>query len=205
MIILALEFSSERRSVAVARGENVLAEVAEENSGRMTHAFEMIENVLAAAKMEREEIETIAIGRGPGSYTGIRGAIALAQGWQLAHGITICGVNSAEAIAAQAQAKFYMGEVNVAIYAQRGEFYLGIWKISASTREEILPLKIISAEEIEKRKMAGEIFVGPKFGKILFPRATEVAQLAVAKNNFVRGENLTPIYLRAPNFVKTQS
>ena len=65
----------------------------------------MIEKVLAAAKIEREEIEVLAVGLGPGSYTGIRVAISIAQGWQLARGVKLLGIGSAECLAAQAQAE----------------------------------------------------------------------------------------------------
>jgi len=76
---LALEFSSSQRSVAVARAGRVLAETSEAG-GRETHAFGMIEKVLAAAKIGRAEIECLAVGLGPGSYTGIRVALSIAQG-----------------------------------------------------------------------------------------------------------------------------
>ena len=72
----------------------------------------------------------IAVGLGPGSYTGIRAAIAMAQGWQLARGVKLLGVSSAEALAAQAQAENIFGRVNLVIDAQRGEFYLATWEIS---------------------------------------------------------------------------
>ena len=48
----------------------------------------------------REAIEAIAVGLGPGSYTGIRAAIALAQGWQLAREVKTLGVSSVAAMAA---------------------------------------------------------------------------------------------------------
>ncbi|MEI9863786.1 MAG: tRNA (adenosine(37)-N6)-threonylcarbamoyltransferase complex dimerization subunit type 1 TsaB [Limisphaerales bacterium] len=88
MTILALEFSSAQRSVALARDGFVLAE-ASEAGGRETHAFGMIEKVLATAKIRREEIDCLAIGLGPGSYTGIRVALSIAQGWQLAREVKL--------------------------------------------------------------------------------------------------------------------
>ena len=88
---MALEFSSEQRSAAVARDGIVLSEAVERDGGRVTNAFGLIEKALAAAKISREEIEAIAVGLGPGSYTGIRAAIAVAQGWQLARGIKLLG------------------------------------------------------------------------------------------------------------------
>ena len=104
MTILALEFSSAQRSVAIARDGDVLAE-ASETGGRGTNAFGLIEKVLAAAKIGREEIECLAVGLGPGSYTGIRVALSIAQGWQLARGVKLLGIGSVECLAAQAQAE----------------------------------------------------------------------------------------------------
>jgi len=63
MTILALEFSSARRSVALARDGVVLAE-ADATGGRATHAFGLIGQVLAAAKVHRDEIRVIAVGWG---------------------------------------------------------------------------------------------------------------------------------------------
>src|SRR5580704_7966632 len=124
MTILALEFSSPQRSVAVLRmGDTPVVAEAIEAGGRNTTAFGMIEKVLAEAKIEREEIDVIVVGLGPGSYTGIRAAISIAQGWRLARGIKLLGVNSVEAIAAQAQVENFFGRVNVVIDAQRNEFY----------------------------------------------------------------------------------
>jgi tRNA threonylcarbamoyladenosine biosynthesis protein TsaB len=202
MTILAFEFSSEQRSVALARGGVVLSEAAESGGHRVTNAFSLAEKVLAEAKIPREEIEVIAVGLGPGSYTGIRAAIAIAQGWQLARGVRLLGVNSAECLAAQAQAEKLFGRVNVVIDAQRTEFYLAGWEISAAERRELSPLKIVPAAEIEARKSAGEICVGPEAARVLFPGAAMTARLAAGRTDFVAGEKLEPVYLRETAFVK---
>ncbi|MEY4916183.1 MAG: tRNA ((37)-N6)-threonylcarbamoyltransferase complex dimerization subunit type 1 TsaB [Verrucomicrobiota bacterium] len=199
MIMLALEFSSDRRSVALARDGEVLAEAAQQTEARATDALGLIEKVLADAKMSREEIEVIAVGLGPGSYTGIRAAIAVAQGWQLARGVKLLGVSSVDALAAQAQAANIFGRVNVTVDAQRGEFYVGVWELSADRRVEVSPLKIIAAAEVAQRKAAGETFLGADFS----PTATAVARLAAGRNDFVAGGELQPIYLRATTFVKS--
>lgn len=202
MTTLALEFSSEQRSVAVARDGVVLAEAAESGGYRVTNAFGLIEKVLATATIARDEIEVIAVGLGPGSYTGIRAAISLAQGWQLATGVKLLGVSSAEALAAQAQAQTLLGRVNVVIDAHRGEFYLATWEISKTSRREIVPLKIVPGAGIETLKIAGETCVGPEAGQILFPSAAMLAQLAAQRTDFKAGEILEPIYLRETTFVK---
>ena len=207
MTILALEFSSSQRSVALARNGRVLAETSE-TGGRETHAFGMIEKVLAAAKIARAEIECLAVGLGPGSYTGIRVALAIAQGWQLATGVKLLGLGSADCLAAQARAEKIFGRVNVVIDAQRGEFYRAAFEISETGVKEIEPLKIVPAAEIETRAGAGEILIGPEVtsrfssGKILFPEAKTLAARAAQRTDFVAGEKLEPIYLRETNFVK---
>src|SRR6185369_6233116 len=107
MTILALEFSSEQRSVAILRGKTVAEAV--ETGGRHTAAFGLIEKVLADAQVEREQIDVLGIGLGPGSYTGIRSAIALAQGWQLARRVRLAGVSTVQCMAAQAHALGWRG------------------------------------------------------------------------------------------------
>jgi tRNA threonylcarbamoyladenosine biosynthesis protein TsaB len=209
MTILALEFSSGQRSVALAGGGNVFVETLE-SAGRGTSAFSMIEKVLARARSERETVETLAVGLGPGSYTGVRAAIALAQGWQLARGIKTTGVSSAAAIAARARTEKIFGRWNIAINAQREEFYVAAYEISEIACAEIAPLKILPLADLQSRARQGEKFIGPeaaKFfphGREVFPRALEVAQLAAAQNHFLPGEKLEPIYLRETNFVKAR-
>jgi tRNA threonylcarbamoyladenosine biosynthesis protein TsaB len=203
MMILAFEFSAAQRSVALARDGVVLAEAVETGGYRVTNAFGLTEKVLAQAKISRSEIEVVAVGLGPGSYTGIRAAIAVAQGWQLARGVKLLGVSSADGLAAQAQAAKIFGRVNVVIDAQRGEFYLGGWEISETECQAIAPLKIVPAVEITARETVGEICVGPEMKRLLFPSAARMARLATGRTDFVPGEKLEPVYLRAVNFVKS--
>ena len=227
MKILAIEFSAPQRSVAVLRrdefheshsekrsgtredrpSETIVSEVIE-SGARNTKSLEMIENALRDAKLEREQIECLAIGLGPGSYTGIRAAIALAQGWQIAAGAKILGVSSVESIAAQAQTENFCGAVNVVIDAQRNEFYLARYEIGSDKYRETEPLRIVSLAQIQDRATAGEFLIGPEVtrwfpcGKIVFPRAATLAKLAMNRTNFISGEKLEPIYLRETTFVK---
>ncbi|MGA2788408.1 MAG: tRNA (adenosine(37)-N6)-threonylcarbamoyltransferase complex dimerization subunit type 1 TsaB [Verrucomicrobiota bacterium] len=210
MTILALEFSSPQRSVAVLATEGVICETIE-TGGQSTRVFSMIEKVLAEAKIEREQIDVMVIGLGPGSYTGIRVALSVAQGWQLASrngGVKMLGIGSAECVAAQAQAEKISGRVNVVIDAQRNEFYLAAYEISAAAWKEVEPLQIVTRAEMESRASLKEILIGPEVtrwfpnGRMVFPRASVLGQLALNRNDFVAGDKLEPIYLRETNFVK---
>jgi tRNA threonylcarbamoyl adenosine modification protein YeaZ len=207
MKILALEFSSRERSVAVL-GEGGSCVTAMETGGRTVHAFELIERALAEARLEREQIECLAVGLGPGSYTGIRAAISVAQGWQLALGVKLLGVGSAGCLAWQAQRQGWFGAVNIAIDAQRNEYYLARYEISSVERREIAPLRLASFEEVARHAKAGEMVVGPdadklfERGRALYPTAEAVGLLAVGRKDFVAGEKLEPVYLRETSFVK---
>ena len=208
MKILALEFSAAQRSVAVACGAGHVREVIATSKGNTMEPFAMIEAALADANVQRHEIEGIVVGLGPGSYTGIRAGIALAQGWQLARDVKLLGIASVAAIAAQAQEDGLRGTVNVVVDAQRGEFYLATWELSDAGQLETGPLRIASADEIKSRAAADQVILGPEVtrwfpsGWIVFPRAATLARLASTRTGFVSGETLEPIYLRETAFVK---
>src|SRR5436309_3367594 len=110
MKILALEFSSDLRSVAVVQGGHVRGR-AEESGARARRGVSLMEAALREARLEREQVECVAVGLGPGSYTGIRSAIALAQGWQLAREIRSIGISSVDCLAAAAQEEKIWGRV----------------------------------------------------------------------------------------------
>ena len=208
MKILALEFSSAQRSVAIACDGVHVREAIESGRGNTMQPFAMIESVLADAQVAREAVERIVVGLGPGSYTGIRAGIALAQGWQLARNVQLAGVSSAEAIAAQAHADGLRSRVNVVIDAQRGEFYLGVWELSDETHREASPLRIVSWEALDSLAQAGEPIIGPEVtrwfatGRTVFPRAAMLAKLARWSKAPDDGASLEPIYLRETAFVK---
>ncbi|HEY3763006.1 MAG TPA: tRNA (adenosine(37)-N6)-threonylcarbamoyltransferase complex dimerization subunit type 1 TsaB [Verrucomicrobiae bacterium] len=207
MMTLALEFSSSQRSVALAK-EGVVLNEAIETGGRGTAAFSMIERVLAAAKVEREQIEMICVGLGPGSYTGIRAAISIAQGWQLARQTRVAGISSVEALAAQAQSDNIFGQVSVVIDAQRNEFSLAVFEVSQNGWKEIESLKIVPPENISTQAAKDRILVGPGVtrwfpqGRDIFPRASHLVRLVRQHGRAIAVEKLEPIYLREMTFAK---
>jgi tRNA threonylcarbamoyladenosine biosynthesis protein TsaB len=212
MKILALEFSSPQRSAALVQASHSPAKIVEyeavESGAHSNKPFEMIEEVLRQSGIEREQVERLAIGLGPGSYAGIRGSIALAQGWQLGAETPIQGVSSAECVAAQAHAEGVTGGIAVVIDAQRGEFYLACYELTSGGWREVEPLGLASAAKVSEREQHGDLLVGPEVlnwfpkGRTVFPRAATLGRLALDQTNFISGEDLQPIYLRTPNFVK---
>jgi tRNA threonylcarbamoyladenosine biosynthesis protein TsaB len=205
MKILAVEFSSENRSVALLE-DNVVLAVASEHGGR--RVIGLVEQALQNAACEREEVDTIVVGLGPGSYTGIRGAISFAQGWQMGRPVQLIGLSSVECLAAQAEAEKIFGIVNMVVDAQRDEFYVACFQIEAAGRRELEPLRLAGEEEILSRLRAGETVVGPDLESWfpqaigLYPDAATLGQLADGRTDFVSGDKLEPIYLRETTFKK---
>jgi tRNA threonylcarbamoyladenosine biosynthesis protein TsaB len=210
MKILALEFSSAQRSVAVVQmgkeaGPLLLGRAVEVNGHR---ALALVEESLRQARCEREEIETIVVGLGPGSYTGIRGAIALAQGWQLGRGVQLLGLSSVECLIAGAAREKVQGSVSIIIDAQRSEYYLARYEIGGGAWRETEALRLASLAEIEELAGRGERLLGPGVtewfpsAQNLYPDAAMLGRLAAGRRDFMPGEKLEPIYLRETTFKK---
>ena len=158
--------------------------------------------------MEREQIDRVAVGLGPGSYTGVRSAIALAQGWQLARQVQVQGISSMECLAVEAHRRGIFGVVSVVVDAQRSEFHLITYRVTPTCHREMEPLRLASLKDIQERSRLGDIIVGPEVNKwfetghVLFPSAYALLSLAVDRRMFVSAEELEPIYLRETSFVK---
>jgi tRNA threonylcarbamoyl adenosine modification protein YeaZ len=204
MKILALEFSSPMRSVAVAVGNEVRGR-ATEHGARQTNAFALISESLQQASVAREDIECIAVGAGPGSYAGVRIAIAIAQGWALAKPMKLLGINSADCVAARLHAGGTRGLISVLAQAQKEEMFAARYRLG-NTWELVEPFAPLAPEESGKRAQAGEILVrlatNPTETDAVFPDATFLAQLAATRSDFMESAQLEPVYLRQAEFIK---
>jgi tRNA threonylcarbamoyladenosine biosynthesis protein TsaB len=100
VLCLGIETSSRRGSVALVRDGTLLARAEHEQPN--THAEQLrplLARVLEEAKLDKRAIERVAVGIGPGSFTGLRVGIAFAQGIALGLGIPCVGVGSLSAMA----------------------------------------------------------------------------------------------------------
>ena len=209
MTILALEFSSPQRSVAVLESDvrHVCGFASERNSSG-GQALNLVAMALSEARLELERIDCIVVGLGPGSYAGIRAAISLAQGWQLARNVKLLAGSSSECLAQQAQAEALFGRVHIVMDAQRNEFYLAGYEIKTGMMRMVEPLRLATLAEVEAKVKAGDTLIGPEVtrwfsrGHNLFPDAAMLARMSVGRTDFVPGETLAPIYLRETSFVK---
>ena len=213
MRLLAFETATEACSVAVLVDGEVRErfEVAPRRHAEL--ALPWADALLAEAGVAKSQLDAIAVGRGPGAFTGVRLAVALAQGIALALDRPVLPVSTLAALAAQAPGE----RVIAAIDARMGEVYLG----------RFLP------DDGEPRPAGGETVVAPalavlpqdegwhglgtgfaaadgalrqRLGAALarvdaqaLPRAADVARLgarAFARGEAIAPERLEPAYLR---------
>lgn len=120
MLTLALETSTSLGSVAIGRGDDLISECA--LAVQATHSETVLDEVarlLALAGIESREIQRVVVGAGPGSFTGVRIAAALAKGWCHARDIPLYAYSSLRVVAASSGV-----ERACALFdARRGEVY----------------------------------------------------------------------------------
>ena len=202
MKILAIEFSTNYKSVAVGSDGEVIG-YCEESVDSTLKPFRMIEMALSKANVDIKEIDCLSVGIGPGSYTGIRIAISVAQGWQLARNVKLLGINTVESMAEKLAYNKLNNKYRIIVDAQRGEFYCADYDVENGGFKCVKELSIVDSNAIGK---TDRVLVGTdikiKNAIQLAPDAKSIYRLSVNNNNFVEGEKLEPIYLRQISFVK---
>jgi len=129
MKILALDTATEACSVALWLDGQVVLDAVELSHGHAQRILPMIEALLAAQGLRLADLDGLAVGRGPGGFTGVRLAISVAQGLALGAGLPAVGVSN---LAAVAQAVFErnpaVGRVLVCNDARMKEVYTGLYR-----------------------------------------------------------------------------
>lgn len=107
MLILGIDTSTKLCSVALYDSEKgVLGEINVTVSKNHSHIIlPMIDRLFSFAEKTVEEVERIAVGIGPGSFTGIRVGMAIAKGLAIGKNISIVGISGLEALAGSIQGR----------------------------------------------------------------------------------------------------
>jgi tRNA threonylcarbamoyl adenosine modification protein YeaZ len=138
MLILAADTSLPILSAALMRDDALIGAVAVEGkNSRNEKLLPAIDWLLTEAAIERSAIDLFAVTRGPGSFTGVRIALATMQGLAMALGKPVCAMSTHEAIAPVS------GRAAIVDDAGRGEFYVSIFE---DGREVIAPHLALRAE-----------------------------------------------------------
>ncbi|WP_282205962.1 tRNA (adenosine(37)-N6)-threonylcarbamoyltransferase complex dimerization subunit type 1 TsaB [Kitasatospora fiedleri] len=124
MLLLAFDTATPAVTAAVHDGERVLAESYEVDARRHGELLlPTIAAVLRAAGADKRDLTHLAVGVGPGPYTGLRVGLVTAAALGDALGLPVHGVCTLDAIAHQARAEGLAGAFAVATDARRKEVY----------------------------------------------------------------------------------
>ena len=200
MLLLALDTATAAVSVAVSRDGTLLAERSVPDARRHAELLApLVAEVLDAAAVERGDLDAVAVGVGPGPFTGLRVGVVTARTFGAVLGIPVLGVCSLDPIAL---ASGLEGEFRVATDARRKEVYWAAYE-NGSTG-----LRRVTGPSVDK---PGEVdFTGPVAGEgaFLYPQALPDAReprvpAAAAICAWVAAGLPTlepvPLYLRRPD------
>src|SRR5229473_1868676 len=137
MNLLAIDTSTDFCSVAASRGAALVSRHEPAGRRQAERILDMVGEVLAEARLEIAEIEGIAYGAGPGSFTGLRIAAGVTQGLALALGIGVVGVGTLLALAEQAAQESAGDRIIACLDAHMGEVYHAAYRRDGAGWEEV--------------------------------------------------------------------
>jgi len=97
--ILAFDTAAAHCAAAVLRDDRLLLRVDPMTTGQAEHLIPMLESLLAEAGLRWPDLDAIAVGTGPGNFTGIRIGVSAARGLALGLGRPAIGVSGLEVLA----------------------------------------------------------------------------------------------------------
>jgi tRNA threonylcarbamoyladenosine biosynthesis protein TsaB len=163
MLVLAFDTSSRVVSVALCDDDHVLAR-RDVEAPPAEGLLGWVDEVLAEARVAREAVELVAVGTGPGLFTGTRVGVATAKGIAFALGRPLVGVSSLVAVrcAASADGRRIDG---VMIDAGRGEVYaLGSAGSAGSAADGSDDAPFLARPEVARARLSGSLVASASLG-----------------------------------------
>lgn len=218
-LILLIETSTAKLSVALARDGKVIASrECEEPRLQASLTAPLVKEVLDSQGLTMADCNAVCVGKGPGSYTGLRVGVSTAKGLAFGAGVPLIAIGSLDVLVAGAdpgQASYVVPMID----ARRMEVYTAVFSPDG---EQLTPVeaKIISPESFAGELAAGPVlFIGDgalKCREVIthpnarfeeaWPLAANMAALAQKAFDETRFEDLAyfePFYLK--DFVATVS
>ncbi|PSV55236.1 tRNA (adenosine(37)-N6)-threonylcarbamoyltransferase complex dimerization subunit type 1 TsaB [Photobacterium sp. GB-1] len=217
--ILAVDTATENCSVALLMGDEVISRCEYAPREHTTKILPMVDTVLAEAGIKLNQLDALAYGQGPGSFTGVRIGIGIAQGLAFGADLPMVGVSTLAAMAQGTYRVHQADNVLSAIDARMGEIYWGQyqrkidgdWQIIGA-EQVIVPDALVESVQTETgiwltAGTAWEVYADTlaklpfemQQGSVLYPDSQDMVHLA--KFAFARGESVSaevasPVYLR---------
>ncbi len=124
MRVLAVDTTTEACSVALQNGEEVIARFEEVGRSHAQQILGMVDAVLAEAQWSLSKLDGLAAGVGPGSFTGVRISVAVAQGLAFGADLRVLPISTLEALALQVVQRG-ASQALACLDARMGEVYWG--------------------------------------------------------------------------------
>lgn len=217
--ILALDTATENCSVALLVDEKVYVRSEVAPRDHTKKILPMVDEVLKEAGVTLAELDALAFGRGPGSFTGVRIGIGIAQGLAFGADLPMVAISTLEAMAQGVYRKHGASDVVCAIDARMSEVYWGRFSRQEDgtwnkvDQECVTPPQLAAENSQADDKVwltAGtgwdaysealaQVAFKTEKSEVLFPDAEDIVQLAkleFAKGNTVDAEEASPVYLR---------
>jgi tRNA threonylcarbamoyladenosine biosynthesis protein TsaB len=216
MNILAVDTSSKTCSVGLTLGRQVVDASFTSDRTHSRHLMGMVDDVLRLAGVALQDLDALAVTRGPGTFTGLRIGISTVKGLALACAKPLFGVSGLDALAVQSAMPRYL--IFPMVDARRQEIYCAGYRISGGELERVTEEKAVAPEKVLETIDGPCVFVGDGARRyrelieaamgdagIVMPaaqdiiRASTVARLAAERMKLgERGDDdrLLPLYIR---------
>lgn len=228
-LILCIETGTDICSVGIAK-DGELISLRESDEGR-DHAKKVgvfVDELLLQTGIAPDDIEAVAVGKGPGSYTGLRIGVSFAKGLCYGIGCPLIAVNSLEALAEVAREDYEAGIIDIddwssallcpMVDARRMEVYAQVFDTAGNARSEVSAEVVTEESFADYRKSGGEFVIfgsgAAKCTDVLTDAVlvdvvpsvrgmAVLAERAFAAGDFVDTAYFEPFYLK--DFVVTTS
>jgi tRNA threonylcarbamoyladenosine biosynthesis protein TsaB len=214
MLILGIETATPWGGLALCQDDEILAELSlKTGRGSGEYLLALLPTLMQKTGYALSQLELVAVGTGPGSYTGIRIGLAAAQGISAGIGVPLHGVGTLRTIAENAR---HCGAwIAAAIDARRGEVYGALYQGNGGVLTEVERPHPVKASEFAVRLgVLPEVWLCGNGGKVYSevwatnpniriapggwdrPSAALTAQIALAEWQIGSHVELTADYLR---------
>ena len=189
MLTLAFDTATSVATAALVEDGTVLGE----RVSRAVGVLEAADDLLHEAAAERTDLTALAVGTGPGSFTGLRLGLAAARGLAFALDLQVAGVSTLDALAAGAP-----GAIPVIDAGRHEVFTLRDGEPVVCSPQEVDAFLCVGDGAVRYRSVLEErgAEIPPDKDERHLPRARFHAELA---RDFGPADNVEPLYLRVPD------
>jgi tRNA threonylcarbamoyladenosine biosynthesis protein TsaB len=158
--VLALDTATEQCSVALAIGHHVECRREDVGQRHSARVLPMIDALLTGQGVALQDLDVIAFGAGPGSFTGLRIACGIAQGLAWSAGKRLIPVGNLQALAARVMVRDpEVGTVLCAIDARMHEAYCALYR-RAEVPEELVAPALATAADLAALAVSADAVAG---------------------------------------------